>query len=107
MLKPSWCYLKCLYKSKHFYSANEIVCFKQALDYIETIEHNSPEENKWYNLSYFCQQYMMSGWGLTALVFLAVQVVYSFTISYNYMDVIKMLVVAMIFSSTCPNDNET
>lgn len=31
---------------KHFYSANEIVCFKQALDYIETIEHNSPEENK-------------------------------------------------------------
>lgn len=39
--------------------------------------------------------------------YLAVQVVYSFTISYNYMDVIKMLVVTMIFSSTYPNNDET
>lgn len=38
--------LKVFIQELTFYSANEIVCFKQALDYIETIEHNSPEENK-------------------------------------------------------------
>lgn len=69
MLKPSWCYLKCLYKSKYFYSANEIVCFKQALDYLKTIENNSPEENKWYKwFELFLSTIHDVRWELTALV---------------------------------------